>query len=319
MDLKKFQGALLGTFTGDALGMPFEGMSHDRIRSSNKGPLRDMKGSLQRFRKAGSYTDDTEMMIGIAEGLIEAKGLDCSVIGSRFAENFSIWRNYGPGTMKVLRRLKKGGKWDEPAKTLFNGEGSFGNGAPMRIAPIGCFFYDQPEKLRAAAVDCSRITHAHPLGIEGGVLQAMAVAMAVGTDPKDGIGPEGFVGVLIEAAEQDEYKEALVKVRKLLKKEPTPNEVVEVLGNDIRAFTSMPAALYSFLSNWESLEESIVYAVNLGGDTDTIGAMAGAIAGGLHGVDSIPRRWFTELENKDKGRDYVLDLGRKLWDLKKGE
>jgi poly(ADP-ribose) glycohydrolase ARH3 len=147
------------------------------------------------------------------------------------------------------------------------------------------------------------------------------VAVSVGTDPGDGIEPESFLSMLMEIAEQDEYKKALTKVKQLLKKEPapTPNEVVDILGNDIRAFTSMPAALYSFLSNWGSLEQAVIYAVNLGGDTDTIAAMAGAIAGGLHGVDAIPKRWFTTLENNEKGRDYVLDLGRKLWELKKGE
>jgi len=116
----------------------------------------------------------------------------------------------------------------------------------------------------------------------------------------------------------DEYQKALKKVKWFLKKKSQPKveAVVKELGNDITALGSVPTAIYSFLSHWRSYEATVVYAVTLGADTDTLGIMAGAISGGLHGVDVIPAKWYDVLENKDKGRDYVLGLAERLWKMK---
>ena len=74
----------------------------------------------------------------------------------------------------------------------------------------------------------------------------------------------------------------------------------------------MPAAVYSFLSHPNSFDEAVIYAISLGGDTDTIGAMTGAISGAYLGIESIPDRWKDKLEN----RSYIEDLAQKLWQLK---
>jgi poly(ADP-ribose) glycohydrolase ARH3 len=315
VNLKKFQGALLGTFVGDALGMPVEGMDHDAILAKYEGPIRDMEPGRLR---AGSYTDDTEMMIGLAEALADKGEVDCAVIGERFVDNFHAERGYGPATKKVIAELQKGAKWDEPGRKVYDGAGSFGNGAPMRIAPLGCFFFDRLDMIREAAEACSSITHTHPLGMEGGVVQALAVALAVGMDPVKRFAPVEFADILLNFTNKADYLKPLASVREFLKrkKRPEVHEVVKVVGNDVKAYTSCPAAIYSFLRNWASFELTVVYAVNLGGDTDTIGAMAGALAGGYHGVDAIPRRWLEALDNEGKGRDYVMELGKRLWETK---
>ena len=87
-----------------------------------------------------------------------------------------------------------------------------------------------------------------------------------------------------------------------------------LLGNGIEAFNSVPAAIYSFLTHAASFEEAVVYAISLGGDTDTIGAMCGAISGAYLGVDAIPERWRAKLEN----REYLEGLAEGLWRLKTG-
>jgi len=314
MDAKRFQGALIGTFAGDALGMPVEGMTTDSIIAKHGGPIKDMApGRLP----AGSYTDDTEMMIGIAEALAERGEVDCALIGSRFVDNYDKKRGYGPATSKIIQQLRKGAKWDEPAREVFNGAGSFGNGAPMRIAPIGCFFYDRPDLIREAAEDCSRITHTHPLGMEGGAVQAYAVALALTASAK-GFDPVEFVDMLIAFTNKADYGKPLMSVRDMLKRKrgPEPHEVVKVLGNDVKAFTSCPAAIYSFLGNWRSFEDAVVFGVNLGGDADTIGAMTGALAGALHGIEAVPKRWLEALDNGEKGRDYIMGLAERLWERK---
>ncbi len=99
----------------------------------------------------------------------------------------------------------------------------------------------------------------------------------------------------------EEYGRKLNAIAQLLEAAPTINEVAAVLGNDIRAHTAVPAAIYAFLSHPRSFADAVTYAVQLGGDRDTIGAMTGAIAGARHGVTAIPRGWLDALDNTGKG------------------
>jgi len=88
--------------------------------------------------------------------------------------------------------------------------------------------------------------------------------------------------------------------------------VARELGNGVEAYNSVPTAIYCFLRNWGSFEDSVLYAVSLGGDTDTIGAMTGAISGAYHGVEAIPEQWKSMLERGD----YIEELAEKLWFVK---
>lgn len=314
MDLiSRFQGALIGTFVGDALGMPLEGLTVAEIRKKF-GEVREMlEGRLGR----GTYTDDTEMMLATAESLCRARGFDGGDMALSILENFHRERGYGKGTQRVLELLRSGVSWELAGEEVFPG-GSFGNGAAMRIAPVGCFFYDQPQKLKEVALAAARITHTHRLGYQGAVLQARAVAGVLRVEPGKELDGENFLAELDSflGPEAPEYGEALGKVRKLLKASPSTGTVAAVLGNDSRALYSVPAAIYSFLKHKENFEEVVVRAVLLGGDTDTIGSMAGALAGAYRGYQAVPRRWWEVLENGPKGRDYIVGLAEKLWQVK---
>ena len=111
--------------------------------------------------------------------------------------------------------------------------------------------------------------------------------------------------------------EKLEKIPGMAEAGSSIDEIIEVFGNDVLIQDSVPTAIFMFLSNSDSFEEAIVKAISLGGDTDTIAAMTGAISGAFHGYHSFPSRWTDSLENGDKGRDYVITLGEKLCDLKK--
>ena len=91
--------------------------------------------------------------------------------------------------------------------------------------------------------------------------------------------------------------------------QPDKSRVILELGNGIEAFNSIPTAIYSFLSQPHSFAQAIRYAISLGGDTDTIGAMTGAISGAYLGVDTIPASWKDKLEN----RRYIEELAENLW------
>jgi poly(ADP-ribose) glycohydrolase ARH3 len=309
----KFSGALLGTCVGDALGMPVEGCSPTTI-AQDFGPVREM---LDVRLGLGTYTDDTEMTIAVAESLVRCRGFDGADLAWTFLENYDPRRGYGPGTTQILQLLDQGADWTKVGQQVFDG-GSYGNGAAMRIAPVGLLYSDDAAVLKDAAYGCSEITHAHLLGKESAALQAFAVSLALNTQPVTAFAAEAFLHELksFVSAEASELVINLEKVQTFLQAKPSIHSVVKFLGNDVRAYVSVPAAIYAFLANPNSFEEAVVFAISLGGDTDTIGAMTGAIAGTFHGLESIPERWTVNLENGPKGRDYIVELASNLYDMK---
>jgi len=297
----KFTGALLGSAVGDALGAPVEGYSMKKVISVFEEGWEMI---------SGRYTDDTEMMIGVAESLIENKGFDGEDMATRFIDNYDPSRGYGPGSKEALRRISKGESWEETSKKLFGGKGSYGNGAAMRIAPVGIFYYDDADKLKEIAYKSSHITHSHELGKEGAALQAFSIALAVSGTKK-----EDMLLKLKRFTKSEVYKEKVRKLEALLDKETTKKEVIYGLGSGKEAFNSVPTAIYSFL-HADSFKDAVVYAVSLGGDTDTVGAMTGAICGAYYGEGAIPKRWVEKLEEGKKGRSYIRWLGEELYRVK---
>ncbi len=307
---EKFIGSLAGTHVGDALGMPVEGYQPGLIEMK-WGQVTEM---MDARLGPGTYTDDTEMMIAVAESLCRCKGFNGSDMARAFVENFNPERGYGGGTTKVLSLIRSGKPWEEAGKEVFNG-GSYGNGSAMRVAPVGCLFYDKPQQLKEIARLSSIITHPHQLGIEGAVLQSLAVAKALRIDSSKKMDPLTFLQELIEEfdPQSKEYQDKLYTIERLLMKKPGREEVVKELGNDVRAHNSVPTAVYSFLAFPDNFEEALIYAVNLGGDTDTIGAMTGAISGAYHGIRGIPLHWLEDLEEGPKGHSYIEKLARELY------
>jgi poly(ADP-ribose) glycohydrolase ARH3 len=299
----KFLGALVGTAVGDALGASLEGWHGFQPAEIQ---------ALAESRRILAYTDDTHMAIGVAESLIQNKGFDGQHMAHTFMANYDRepFRGYGPGPPLIFSMIKAGVAWDEATEKVYRG-GSYGNGSAMRIAPVGVFYHDDLVQLRKIAYGSSQITHAHELGKEGAALQAYAVALATTLDSSSPLETGNFLGNLTNFMQHEVYKQKLSWIEKLLG-EADKEIVIMGLGNGIEAFNSVPAAIYSFLSHPNSYEDSVVYAISLGGDTDTIGAMTGAISGAYLGIESIPDKWKTKLEN----RSYIEELAQKLWEAK---
>jgi poly(ADP-ribose) glycohydrolase ARH3 len=295
----RVRGALLGTFVGDALGMPFEGMPPAGIPD----PLEMLDARLGR----GTYTDDTQMAIALAESLLACDGVDAQALGRAFAEAHDPRRGYGSGTTEVLRLVRSGIHPHEAASAAFEGEGSQGNGAAMRVAPVAVRYTDDASALAEAARASAGVTHSHPLAVDAAVAQAAAVGAA--------LSGELPLEAAFEAATTSELKARLTKARELLDSRPKPAELATALGNSSRGHDSVPAAIYAAATH-ESVEAAITFAVRCGGDTDTIGAMAGAIAAARSGASAIPARWLDALEQGPKGRSYVERLADELLDAR---
>jgi poly(ADP-ribose) glycohydrolase ARH3 len=298
----KFLGCLIGTAIGDALGARREGRG-----MSGSEDIVSLAEKLEQL----IYTDDTHMTIGIAESLIESKGFDGEHMAQTFIKNYEAepWRGYGPGPPRLFGMIKSGEAWYSAANKLYQG-GSFGNGSAMRVAPVGLLYSRNLEKLREIAYQSSSITHSHELGKEGAALQACAVALALNTPSDEDIDREAFLSRLQNFIQDRLYKEKVAQIRELLG-EQDKAKVVAVLGNGIEAPRSVPTAIYCFLRQPQSYKDTVIYAISLGGDTDTIAAMAGAISGAYLGIEAIPSEWRAKLEN----REYIETLAEKLWHI----
>lgn len=300
----RFRGALLGTAVGDALGAPFEGAATVRTRD-----LDDVERGSDQLR----WTDDTAMTLAVAESLAEHRGFDGPALARRFAEEHrrEPWRGYGPGPPQIFTAVLAGAPWDEPGRKLFGGSGSFGNGGAMRAAPAGLFAYDSLPAAARLARQQAAITHTHEHGLQGAALQASAVAWLVRAQPTAGwSSPSALLDEIRAYAPAPEFSEKLMFIA-TLRPHADPASVAAALGNGVAAVESVPAALWAFLRHPGSFIDTVRAAITLGGDTDTVAAMAGALSGAFLGCDAIPAEWQQRLE----ARDRLVTAADRLWSV----
>jgi poly(ADP-ribose) glycohydrolase ARH3 len=303
----KIKGILYGTFLGDAIGSRFEGWLPDEI-----SPL-DHKSVLENPPKY--YSDDTQMAISVFEEMVENGYVDQESLTHRFLKRFSTWRGYSGGMLQVFEMWRDGKDIKKSAQTLYDGAGSFGNGAAMRIAPL-CLFYtlDQVDLLFEQVNLCSSLTHTHPFGIAGAQLQAYTVLLAL-----NNLKTEDWMKLLLALPIDSVYKIKLNKVGFCLAKNASPGDVAKEIGNGSDALGSVPAAICSVIKNENSFTDSVLFAVSMGGDCDTIGAMAGSVAGAMTGFSKIPQDWLANLEDEEEGKTFIDSLAVKADKKRRGE
>jgi poly(ADP-ribose) glycohydrolase ARH3 len=296
----RFTGCMLGLAVGDALGRPFERQSADSITARYPTPE-----ALIADPPAGTlhYSDDTQLAIGVAETLIENLEVPEDRLCHHFVVNYAPSRGYGRGTRAVLEAMQGGRNYREVAMTYVPG-GSPNNGAAMRVAPVGLHFHDDLDQVWEQARLSAEPTHLHPLGIEGAQLLAVGVALSLRDGPFD---RGAFFGELLRRCASDDYRARVEQAATA----QAPEELAR-LGNGIKAAESVPTALALFASFPDSYPQVIGRAILLGGDTDTIAAMAGALSGAHLGAYAIPEGLLRRLEDDGKGRSYIADLAQRL-------
>ena len=179
----------------------------------------------------------------------------------------------------------------------------------MRIAPVGLAYrHATDDVLLEDALVC---THVHPEAVDAALVQAKAVAMAATTEPS-AFDPNTLVSDMSSVCQTDVMAAKLKSLAEGLHHKDEDWYVIGRVGNGIRASQAVAAALWAFLRHGQTPEECVIRAVGFGGDTDTLGAMAGALVGALHGSSWIPARWRDNIENGVHGRDEILAVGKKL-------
>jgi len=299
----RFLGGMVRSALGDAIGeLAFRGLGEA-----------DLRADIAQ-RDVLIYTDDTAMAIGLAESITQVGRLDQQHLGDTFRANFKRepWRGYAAGPPTIFRLVERRGmSYSEGARSLFEGEGSFGNGAAMRIVPVGLFYYDAPDLYEKARLSAS-VTHAHPIGVDGAAVLAWAVAQVVELAPQEPFPFEQFFQGLVDFAQTPEMRDKMALVRPLVAEGVHPPEAARQLGRSVAVHESLPFAIYAFLRHPQSFAACLFCAVLHGGDRDTLGAMACAISGAYLGVEAIPQAWREKLEN----RAYIENLALKLAEMK---
>ncbi len=297
----RFAGCLLGLAVGDALGAPYEGLTHADIFFQFGTPDKLVKNP------SGDtlfYTDDTEMMIGVTEALVECGRIEEARLCRAFADNYHPERGYGQGARHVIEAMATGKDYRALAASIFPG-GSFGNGAAMRVAPVGLLFADAPDELWEQARLSALPTHTHPLGIEGAQLLAYAVALTLQTTTFD---RKAFYRDLLARATTEEFQWHLGIAAKL-----KSGDSLSGLGSTLHAHRSVVTAIACFAATPGDFEMATARAIGLGDDTDTVAAMAGALVGAFAGAGVIPAELLAKLEDGPaKGRTHIAELAAKL-------
>ncbi|MFI7022000.1 ADP-ribosylglycohydrolase family protein [Micromonospora sp. NPDC049900] len=247
------------------------------------------------------WTDDTEMACSVVAALAETGRVDRDALALAFAERCEPYRGYGPGAVRILRLIRTGTPWPVAAASAFDGQGSCGNGAAMRVGPLGAYFADSTSRAAAQARASAEVTHAHPEGIAGAV--AVAVAASLATRARlDGERPDParlLAGVAAALDPATEVHRTVRRVAGLLDR--SLPEVVAAVGNGARvtaqdtvAFTLWVAAVH--LTDYPAAVRACVEA---GGDVDTTAAIAGSVVAAHTGVGTpggVPTDWLAARE-----------------------
>lgn len=240
------------------------------------------------------WTDDTEMAASVYAEVVRGGAVDADRLASSFARHHDFDRGYGPATGRMLRLVREGGDWRSLAAELFEGSGSFGNGAAMRVAPLGAWYAEDLDEVVEQAAVSARITHTHPEAVEGAIAVAVAAALVARRETM-GAGP--FLDRVVECLPRGRVREGVRDARALLITS-NPLGVAAELGNGSRvsALDTVPFALWAAARNRSGLASALWATVAPGGDMDTTCAIvAGVLGAGMPGA-ALPREWVERTE-----------------------
>ncbi len=293
--IKRFRGAIIGFAIGDALGMPVEGLSRDDIKRIY-GEVNDFLHSPYGDLKAGEWTDDTEQMIILAKSILKTVYFS----PDDFAERLKLITSnrIGPTTRIALKNLAFGVPWNR------SGVDSETCGSAVRVLPIGLVYSFSLDLVEKYAVFSSIVTHKGS-AISGAVAIAIAVACILNEwdDCK----------MVKEVVERTKKYDELVADKISFAHQIANRDLdfaVGRLGNSMSVYDSVPLAFYCYFSS-SNFKDCALKAVNAGGDTDSIAAMACGMKGCRLGIDAIPKEWIKNLRDAEM----LIDLADRLHDL----
>lgn len=321
----RFRGCLLGAAIGDVAGAPVEAESPQFIARHYQSIDQILATTTVPELAAppwpvGRFTDDTEMTLAVAHWLLADEAPDPAKLLARLAASYTRWRRYGPSTDAIFRMhaAYNNVDWRVLATSSFP-HGSYGNGSATRVAPIALLHHRNPDRAAALAIESSKPTHCHPLALQGAAIHAAAIAIAA---TQDQFNPQPyldaarrtihyFAGLLHDTAP---FAHAIDAIEDGLQHGRSCADLAQFVGTGITAQEAVPTALYCFLRHQGSYRDALHNAIFLGGDTDTIASMTGALAGARLGLQSIPPSWQKTIREQVYDARAILTLADQLYD-----
>ena len=298
---QKFEAVLFGLALGDALGYPIEFLPLSEIKQEY-GQL-----GVQEPPDPALYTDDTQMTLALAEGLLDA-GLDADLdtqmnaIGARFV----AWRNdlenhRAPGMTCItgVERFESGMSWRESGIAT-----SKGCGSAMRVAAIGCLYQHDERRLYEVARASGLITHGHPTAVAANIGAAYAVKLAL-----DGVPVAQYLPKIMAFTDgiSEEFDQA---IRRIGHAGAWSDEeaAMEHIGEGWVGEEAVALALYCVIRYPDDYSACVRRAANSEGDSDSVACIAGGIIGARLGLDAIPAAWRERCEN----HEYLRNLAARM-------
>ncbi|HEV2692567.1 MAG TPA: ADP-ribosylglycohydrolase family protein [Verrucomicrobiae bacterium] len=278
---ERFAGLLLGTAVGDALGLPAEGISRSRSRRMWQGRWRH-----RFFFGRGMISDDTEHTLFVAQALL-AHPDDVDAFQRCLAWKLRLWllgvpAGIGLATLRSILKLWLG---FSPKRS---GVASAGNGPAMRSAIIGLYFADDPQRRLAFVLASTRLTHTDQRAETAAIAVAEAAAWAMNQNVPVTELPKHLPA--LEGA--DGWVEIRGKMAAALTAQMSVQDFAGFLGLQHGvtgyAYHTVPVALYAAFRHGDDFRQALESALNCGGDTDTVGAIVGAVAGAKLGRQGVP-------------------------------
>ncbi|WP_328659615.1 ADP-ribosylglycohydrolase family protein [Streptomyces sp. NBC_00334] len=281
--LDRALSSLRGLSVGDALGSQFFVPANYPLLGRRELP----PGTWQ-------WTDDTEMACSVVSVLASRRRIDQDALALSFARHHDFDRGYGPAVNRLLRLVREGGDWRELAAALFNGQGSWGNGAAMRIAPLGAWYADDPEQATHQAEISAYPTHQHREAVVGAM--AVAAAAALAADPAGPPRAHDLLDGVIALVPKSAVGAGLRRARDMLDYGDAAT-VAAVLGCGRRttAHDTVPFALWSAARALGEYETAFWTTAQVGGDVDTTCAIVGGVVAADR-AGAPPAEWAGRVE-----------------------
>ena len=280
--------SLQGLSVGDALGETFfrphpEAMSTIVRREVPDGPW--------------AYTDDTQMALSVVEVLQADGQIDPSKLGHAFANRFDPDRGYGAGTAQLLQKVAAGGQAQRIAAASHDGEGSHGNGAAMRVAPLGAYFADDIDRVVREAQASAVATHTHCEAIAGAIAVAVAAALATKVGNGLDMNPTDFLKHILLRTPESLTRNGINSIYHIDGR-TDPHRVAEKVGSGqkLSAQDTVPFSLWCAAHNLRNYEDAFWDTVSGLGDRDTTCAIVGGIVVMSDRTKGVPTHWIQSRE-----------------------
>jgi len=247
------------------------------------------------------FTDDTVMGICVTRHLELYGSIEQNELARRFTEEYSLdpHRGYGHGAHQILSEISQGIPWREAAGKVFRGTGSMGNGAAMRVGPLGAWFFDDLDKAAEQADLSAQVTHTHIEGRAGAIAVAVASALATKWFLENSVAANHkyLIEKVLPFVPASQTRTIIVAASQL-PVAMTPADAAQLLGcgEEVLSQDTVPFCLWMAQRYTNEFEEALWGTASVFGDTDTNCAIVGSIVGCAVGAKGIPSDWLLSRE-----------------------